>query len=162
MPFDVLFHTCHLSEKAKEAVNPFRGKSMKVPDGETATEAERATVVGLLAEAESFEIDAGVYGIEVSEESGAKLCFFGLEDAPEFTGGFVTIRGLTPELCRFLHTLATAGSFTIHLEDDRVAVTADASADAIAKRHPDLIVVRSPDELLVILKEAEKTGSQHQ
>ena len=162
MAFDILFHTCHLSEKTKDAVNPFTGECMKVPDGETATEAERAAVVGLLAEADSFEIDAGVYGVEVSEESGAELCFFGLEDAPKFAGGFVTICGLTLELCRFLHTLATAGSFAIHLEDGRVAVTADASALAIATRHPDPIVVRSPDELLDILKAAEKTGSQHQ
>jgi hypothetical protein len=67
----------------------------------------------------------------------------------------VALRGLTEEMSRLLHELAKAGNLAIlpAMEDAGTVVTSAASAEQVASRWPDAVVIESPDELHVLLSE---------
>lgn len=154
MSFDVFLQTCNLSDKTEDAVNPFTGKAIRKPVGESVTDEERSALKETLASAGARNPDEhGCYVPQLSDGSTAEVFFGGLADDPEFSGGMIALRGLSIEMTRFMWSLAESGNLVIipAMEGDLTIVTSTANAQRVASRWPNATVVDSPDELHVIL-----------
>ncbi|WP_339732070.1 hypothetical protein [uncultured Gimesia sp.] len=154
MSFDIFFQTSHLSDQTEEAVNPFTGKVVQKPVGETVTSSEREALQKLIASAGAGDpSEFGCYVIDFQDGPGLELFFDGLSGKDEFGGGMAALRSLTPELAEFLYSLADTGNLIMlaAMEESRPIVTSTATAERVVSRWPDAVVVSSSEELSAML-----------
>ena len=149
MSFDIFYQTSRLSEQTVEAINPFTGKVMQKPVGETVTPDEREALLKLLSARGANADEMGCYLVDYSDGAGLELQFDGLADETEFSGGMAALRGLTAELTRFLYDLADTGNLVMlpAMEESRPLVTSSETAERVTSRWPDVLVMSSAEEL---------------
>jgi hypothetical protein len=155
MSFDIILQTCNLTDKTKEAVDPFTGDTIQIPTGEHVTAAERSALIELLAAAGASEPDkSGIYHPRLSDGSSAEVYFSNLASDPDFGGGIIVLRGLSPEQTRFIFSLADLGNLAIYPGSQGAVaiVTSVANAQRVVSRWPDVVVAQTPEELHVILR----------
>jgi hypothetical protein len=164
MSFDVVFQTCHLSDKTEETLNPFTGKTMRRVVGETATDAERDAMARLLVDVGAVGPDEhGCYVVTLSDDSSFELYFEHLRGETEFSGGMAVLGELTGPLSDFLFDLASHGNLAMlpAMEGDVTVVTSEAAAASVSSRWPNAVVMNDGDALNVLLGKGVDAWKQY-
>ena len=154
MSFDVFFQTCNISDETESVVDPFSGQTIEKPVGESVTDEERAALKEILASAGApIPDEFGCYLPQLSDGSSAEVFFSELEEGEEFDGGMIALRGLSLELARFMYSLASAGNLAMlpAMEEAVPIVTSTDNAQRVASRWPEAVVVKTPEELHMLL-----------
>jgi len=147
--FDIFFQPCRFTGSSVEQKNPFTGEVRSVLANEPLNSAELEAVRKVLWQAKAGGPDEqGCYVVQLGDGGGAEV--FGDDLA---TGCMVALRGMTPDLSRFLYNLLKAGNWVmLPAMEDAMAITAAPGAmRGIPDDFPRVVACNSAEELAALL-----------
>ncbi len=159
MSFDIIFRPCRYKGIVVEKTNPFTEEVQTVLANEPLNAAELRAVKKVLKQAKApCPAEHGCYFVELDDGGGAEVFGSDLE-----TGCMVALRGMTPDLCRFLYALLKAGNWVlIPAMEDAVAITASLrSIRGVPDDFPRIVVCNSVEELAALLADGVRVWAQY-
>ena len=150
MSFDLFYMPCRFGTEPVERKNPFTGEiQSSLPVEPLSAEDVRAVRGALVGAGARGPDEFGCFVVELGDGGTAEV--FG-DDLS--TGLMVALRGLTPDLLRFLYDLLGAADWVLlpTMEGNPAIVTSPGLASGFADRFPE-VFCGSPEEVGVILSE---------
>ena len=148
MSFDLFYMPCRFGTEPVERENPFTGEiQASLPVEPLSAEDVRAVRAALAGAGARGPDEFGCFVVELGDGGGAEV--FG-DDLS--TGLMVALRGLTPDLLRFLYDLLRAADWVLlpAMEGNPAIVSSPGLSGGFADRFPE-VVCGSPEELGAIL-----------
>jgi hypothetical protein len=147
--FDIYFQPCRFGGANATKRNPFTGEVSSAVSNEPLSASETAAVRQVLERAKSGGPDEhGCYIVELSDGGVAEVFASDLAKSC-----LVALRGLTPDLSRFLYELLKAGNWVMlpAMEDNMAITTSPECVKGIPEDFPKVVACGSAEELDVLL-----------
>jgi hypothetical protein len=154
MSFDIFFHTGRFSGEPVVKKNTFTGKPQTVIPEEPLTAAEVRAVRQVLRRVGAQGPDEyGCYVVGLEDGGGAEVFADKLK-----SGCMVSLRGITPDLTRFLFDFLKAGNWVMlpAMEDAVAITTSPGSVKGVPDDFPRIVACDSADEVGVLLTKGVK------
>lgn len=148
MSFDLFYQPRHVGTEPVKRKNPFTGKiETSLPLKPLSAEDVRGIHAVLAAAGARGPDEFGCVVVNLGDGGGAEVFADHLE-----TGCMVALRGLTPDLLRFLFDLLRAADWVLlpAMEGNPAIVSSPGMASGIADSNPE-VVCGSPEELGAVL-----------
>jgi hypothetical protein len=150
--FDLFFMPHRSNGATKVVTNPFTKVTRVVAASDSLTKAEVAAVQALLRPSAHAEVahDNEFISIDFPDGGSAEVSASDLE-----TGCMVSLRGMTPDVCTFLHALLVAGNWVVTpAMEDAVAIAATPCAfeGDSPSGYPPRVICATGEELGALLR----------
>jgi hypothetical protein len=159
MSFDIFYQPCRFGGKPVKRKNPLTGKVESVLPSEPLTTAELKAVRGVLKQADTQGPDEfGCFIVELKDRGRAEV--FGSDLAE---GCMVALRGLTPDIVKFLFDLLKAGNWVMcpAMEDPIAVTTSPDKMCGTPGDFPEVLTCESAEELGVLLSGGFKAWKKY-
>lgn len=159
MSFDIFFQTVRYNGGQVVTKNRFTGQTISEPASDPLTAAELKAVRNVLKQVDAKGPDEfGCYVVQFPDGGAAEVFANELE-----TGGMVALRGMTPDLTRFLFDLLRAGNWVMlpAMEDSVAMTTSPNNITGAPDDFPKIVTVSTADEVDVLLSKGVKAWQKY-
>jgi hypothetical protein len=159
MSFDIFFHPRRQSNEEFDRKRPLTGKSVMVRPVVPLTAGELDSVKKLLdASIAEGPPESGCHVLKFADGGGAEI----YTDRLAPSDCMVAVRGLTPDLLRFLFAMLEAADWVMMpaMEGNPVITRTAVSAECVSADSPR-VVCSSPEELGVVLTKGVEAWQQY-
>jgi hypothetical protein len=158
--FSLSLHTANHGTARRTGVNPFTGAVVEFPIDHGLTAAERAAVRSVLSSYGASDADAdGFRYIVLPDETKIGVDAGHVDREGVCPGVVVECNSTSADAAAFVFELASKGNMTVGSSVDPAVVAAVSSeqSERVKSRWPDVPVLRSPEDLLIWVKQGLAT-----